>query len=179
MCSIQLCTLADAEDIQAAAVSSVAEVGPWLPWCVPHYSLDDARQWIQRGQELIAEGLAYPFVIRSEAGEFLGVCELNRIDKVHRVANLGYWVKSSVMGRGVAPVAAKLLAAYAFEKAQLNRLEIIVAVDNIRSRRVAEKVCAVREGLLRSRFLLGGKFSDAILYSLVRTSSACHHGCVA
>jgi RimJ/RimL family protein N-acetyltransferase len=87
---------------------------------------------------------------------------------MNRFANLGYWVRSSAAGRGVAPAAVRQVAAYAFRETDLNRLEIVIAVGNSRSQRVAEKVGATREGVLRSRLVLPSGPSDAVMYSLVR-----------
>jgi RimJ/RimL family protein N-acetyltransferase len=48
------------------------------------------------------------------------------------------------------------------------RLEIVCAVGNVRSQRVAEKVGALKEGVLRNRLLLPSGPSDAVMFSLVR-----------
>jgi len=60
------------------------------------------------------------------------------------------------------------LAEFAFRETNLVRLEIVIAVGNVRSERVAEKVGAHREGVLRSRLILYSKVYDAVMYSLVR-----------
>ena len=46
-------------------------------------------------------------------------------------------------------------------------IEIMVAVGNIASERVAVKVGALREGLLRNRLTQGGEVRDAYMFSLV------------
>ena len=33
---------------------------------------------------------------------FLGGCGINHISRVHRFGNLGYWVRTSATGRGIA-----------------------------------------------------------------------------
>ena len=165
---IRLYQQRDAEDMHAAALESVAEVYPWMAWCHEHYSLDEAREWIAVQEELANQGMAYEFAILDEADRFLGGCGINQISKANRFANLGYWVRTSSMGRGVAPAAARLVAEYAFRETDLIRLEIVCAVANTRSQRVAEKIGAVREGILRSRLVLPTGVSDAAMYSLVR-----------
>jgi RimJ/RimL family protein N-acetyltransferase len=60
-----------------------------------------------------------------------------------------------------------MLARFGFEDLGLQRIEITAAVGNVASQRVAEKIGAVREGLLRNRFLLQGRSHDAYLYSLI------------
>jgi RimJ/RimL family protein N-acetyltransferase len=167
-CTIRLYRQGDAEQMPAAVRESVAEVAPWMGWCHAGYSLDEARAWVAAQEELARQGLAYEFAIWSE-GRYLGGCGINQISRANRFANLGYWVRSSAMGRGVAPAAARLVAEHAFEKTDLIRLEIVCAVGNVRSQRVAEKVGAVREGVLRNRLVLPSGPSDAVMFSLVRT----------
>ncbi len=165
---IRLYQQRDAEEMHAAALESVAEVYPWMAWRHERYSLDEARQWIAVQEELAKHGMAYEFAILDEAGRFLGGCGINQMSKANRFANLAYWVRTSAMGRGVAPAAARLVAEDAFRGTDLIRLEIVCAVGNTRSQRVAEKIGAVREGVLRSRLLLPTGASDAVMYSLVR-----------
>jgi ribosomal-protein-serine acetyltransferase len=43
----------------------------------------------------------------------------------------------------------------------------VAAVGNVHSQRVAEKIGATREGILRNRLTLGGKQVDAVMYSLI------------
>jgi ribosomal-protein-serine acetyltransferase len=154
--------------MHAAALESVAEVYPWMGWCHARYTLDEARQWVRLQSELARQRKAFEFAIVGDEGRFLGGCGINQINPMNRFANLGYWVRTSAMGRGVAPAAVREVAAYAFRETDLIRLEIVVAVGNTRSQRVAEKVGAVREGVLRSRVLLPTGPTDAVMYSLVR-----------
>ena len=99
----------------------------------------------------------------------LGGCGINQINRIHRFGNLGYWVRSSQTGRGVAASAVALLARFAFQNTDLIRLEIVCAVGNHRSQRAAEKAGARREGILRDRLLLRGTPHDAVMYSMVKT----------
>lgn len=166
--TVRLYELADAEELQAAVLESASEVGRWMGWCHPRYSLDDARHWILAQQELTRKELAYEFAIRSATGGFLGGCGVNNVNRANRFANLGYWVRTSAMGRGVAPAAVRLVADRVFRETDLIRLEIVCAIGNIRSQRVAEKVGAIREGVLRSRLHIPAGPSDAVMYSLIR-----------
>ena len=70
------------------------------------------------------------------------------------------------MGQGVAPQAVRQLRDWAFGHTSLVRLEIVVAVGNTRSARVAEKAGAQFEGVLRSRIRLHGFIHDARMYAL-------------
>jgi RimJ/RimL family protein N-acetyltransferase len=159
----------DAQHLYAAARESVDDVFPWLPWCHPQYSLEDAMAWARSREELAHQALEYHFVIAGEQDAFLGGCGINQINRIHRFGNLGYWVRSSQTGRGVAASAVALLARFAFQNTDLIRLEIVCAVGNHRSQRAAEKAGAQREGILRDRLLLRGTPHDAVMYSMVKT----------
>ena len=54
-----------------------------------------------------------------------------------------------------------------FEDLGLVRIEIVVPTGNAASLRVAEKVGARREGVLRSRLLVGDTPEDGVMFSLV------------
>jgi RimJ/RimL family protein N-acetyltransferase len=168
LCTVRLYQLGDAEAIHAAALESVAEIYPWMAWCRANYALAESRQWIRLQIEAARQKKAFELVIVGEGGRLLGGCGINQINSMHRFANLGYWVRTSATGRGVAPAAVQQAAAYAFRETDLNRLELVIAVANRRSQRVAEKVGATREGVLRSRLVLPSGPSDAVMYSLVR-----------
>ena len=156
--------------LHAAARESVAAVFPWLPWCHPDYSIEEAKEWTASRPRLFRDGLEYSFAIVDAAGGMLGGCGLNQVNRLHRFANLGYWVRTSMMGRGVAPSAIRELARFAFEQTDLFRLEIVCAVGNERSQRAAARSGAIREGILRDRLLLRGQQCDAVMYSIVRST---------
>jgi RimJ/RimL family protein N-acetyltransferase len=156
------------EDLFGAARESIREVHPWLPWCHPGYAIEEARSWVEGQVAAFARGEEHEFAIFGPSGRYVGGCGVNLIVQSQRRANLGYWVRSSEMGKGVAVAAVRLAAAWAFQNTALERLEIVVAVGNTRSQRVAEKAGAVREGVLRRRLLLHDTFHDAVMYSLVR-----------
>ena len=161
-----------AEDIpllfEAARESISEEFGRWMPWCHPHYSLDDSSAFILSREAACRNGEAYDFaVFDREDGAFLGGVGVNQLNREHGFANLGYWVRASARGRGVAAAAARLAARFAFEDLGLNRIEIVIAAENGNSQRAAQRAGAQREELLRSRLLIAGRLHDAVMYSLV------------
>lgn len=159
----------DVQRLYEAARESIPEVYPWLPWCHPEYTMADAQRWVDLRDEAWSGGASYEFVIESESGRFLGGCGLNQISTANQWANLGYWVRTSAAGQGVATQAVRLLEDWAFRKTELDRLEIVAAELNRASIRVAEKSGAVREGIARERLLLHEKRHDAVVFSLLRS----------
>jgi len=76
-------------------------------------------------------------------------------------------VRSSWTSRGVATASSRLIAGFGFDHLGLNRVEIVVAKENLASIRVAEKAGAKREGELRSRITVRDSVYDAVLFSLI------------
>ncbi len=157
----------DVLPLYEAACESITDIYPWMPWCHPGYTLEDSRSWVL--SRLDAWGQPdYDFVIVEQATRrFLGAVSLNQINRVHDFANLGYWVRSSSAGHGIAVVATRRCAQFGFEELKLQRLEIVVDVDNRRSQRVAEKAGAMREGIARHRCKHGSTWRDAVMFSLL------------
>jgi ribosomal-protein-serine acetyltransferase len=158
----------DAGALYEAVRESISEVSPWLPWCHQNYSIEESRAFIGSRELASQGGEWYSFgIFETDGGGFLGGIGINFINRVHQMANLGYWVRSSASGRGVATMATRLAAKFGFEQLGLHRIEIVAAVGNIASQRVAEKAGAKREGVLRKRLLIQGESLDAVLFSLV------------
>jgi RimJ/RimL family protein N-acetyltransferase len=139
-----------------------------MPWCHEGYSIDEARTWVESRAEAWEAGTEYDFtIIEVSNGDYLGWCGLNNIYNTNQIVNLGYWVRTSRTNLGVATNAARLIAKLGFKNFELNRIEILVAVDNKQSQRVAEKAGATREGILRNRIIIHDKVIDAVMFSLI------------
>lgn len=172
-------TLDDAAAVAKAAKESVPELQPWMPWCHPGYSIEESRTWLQIQVPGFDEGTAFEFAIVSADGRYLGGCGLNQIDQANNRANLGYWVRTTATRRGVATAAVRAIRDWAFDNTGLIRLEIVIAVDNLASHRVAEKAGAVREGILQRRLVLHGMAHDATIFSFTRAVPVSRHGVIA
>jgi ribosomal-protein-serine acetyltransferase len=153
-----------------AVRESIAEIAPWLPWCHENYSIEESREFVMSRSKSAQGDEHYSFAVfgKDDPRRLLGGVGLNFINRVHQFANLGYWVRTSAAGAGVASKAARLVAQFGFEQLGLQRIEILTAVSNIASQRVAENIGALREGILRKRLLIRGEPQDAVMFSLVR-----------
>ena len=155
----------DAKQMFAAVRESMNKIGAWMPW---KYSFGESKNWIKTCKKGRKDGTIYDFAITdARDGTILGDCGLNDIRKSDKTANLDYWVRTGRTKQGICTAATLLLADFGFKELKLNRIEILVAVDNLASQRVAVKAGAVKEGILRNRLLLHGKIHDAVMFSLI------------
>ncbi|MBA2620162.1 MAG: GNAT family N-acetyltransferase [Acidobacteria bacterium] len=151
-----------------AARESVNEMFAWLSWCHPNYTVEESRSFVVSSETAWNQKSGFGFaVFDANSDLFFGGVGLNSLNTKNNFANLGYWVRSSQTGRGIATAATLLAAKFGFEDLGLSRIEILTAIENVASRRVAEKAGAKKEGILRSRILLHNRPLDAIMYSLI------------
>jgi RimJ/RimL family protein N-acetyltransferase len=124
-----------------------------------------ARIWLDRYEDGRAEGNREAFAIVDADGGFLGLVLAPRIEDDARTAELGYVVAPAARGRGVATEALRQLTEWAFAERGLQRLELLISVENGASKRVAERCGYVREGVLRSLHVKEGVREDTEIWS--------------
>lgn len=158
----------DAEPLYAAVQASRKALSAWLAWAQGSYTRADAEAWAASRAEAWTSGEAYSFLIeRADDDRVLGGVGLNQVHDAPPMANLGYWVRTDATGRGVATTAARLAAQFGFEALDLQRIEITVPIGHAASARVAEKLGARREGVLRHRIRLHDRPAGAVLFGLL------------
>lgn len=126
-----------------------------------------ARSWLAAYEEARRAGTREAFAIVDDAGGFLGVAVAPRIDRETRTAELGYITAPEARGRGVATEALRQLTEWAFAELRMERLELLISVGNPASKRVAERVGYVREGVLRSLWFKQGLREDTEIWSRI------------
>ena len=156
----------DSTQLYCAVKESLKELKPWMSWATDTYTELTAREYITIARARWDEGTFYAFAI-TRSNEILGACTLSSIHPIYHFCNLGYWVRTSSHGDGIAGRAAMLAARFAFENLGLIRVEIVIAVGNQASIRVAEKIGAHDEGILLNRMVIGKSIYDAHMYSLL------------
>jgi len=151
-----------------AVKESVETVGPWMPWCTPDYSLDEARFWFKYCQHNIEHKTAYDVgIFITETGQLAGGISINRINRMDNIGNIGYWVRESLQNKGIASAAIELIKTFGFQTLELTRLEILIMEENHISRKLAEKSGAKFECLARNRLIHNEQPTDALVYSLI------------
>lgn len=167
--SLEKLQLQHADDIYMMVIESLTELLPWMDWVYSGYNFKDTTEWVAHAVEKWEKKEEYNFLIRDIKRDILvGCCGLMYPDADKTVAQLGYWVRSSEVEKGIATAAAELAVRFAFKEMKVPRVEILVDTANDASIRVAEKIRAEKEGVLKNRLTVHGEERDAVLYSLTR-----------
>jgi RimJ/RimL family protein N-acetyltransferase len=99
-------------------------------------------------------------------GQLLGSVSLHSVDLVQGDAEIGYWTVPAARGRGVAPRAVDAAVGWAFAALPLERVELLHAVENAASGRVAARAGFTCEGRMRRSYRYGdGVRHDELLWS--------------
>ena len=159
----------DIERLFEAVSRSILEIARYETWCHPGYTCEEAASYVNWWRRAWEEEQAYYFAVEETAtGAFLGSCGLSALLRAHRRAGLGYWIRSDRTGQGFATDAARIVMQLGFEDLGLKRIQVECAIDNIASRRVAEKLGCIQEGVLHSRLILPVGATDTVMYARIR-----------
>ena len=147
-----------------------AHLEPWEPsgavdWTMRH----SPGAWPAVCSSLRGEaryGRMLPFAIEVD-GQFSGQLTVGNIAHgALRSAWIGYWVRSTVTGGGVATAAVALGLDHCFGPGRLHRVEATVRPENAASRAVLAKVGFREEGLLRRYLDVDGAWRDHLLVAM-------------
>ena len=157
----------DLEPLLAAVHDSLDDLSRWLPWAHARYGRSEALRFLRDSAAAWADGRAHDFAIRSVEDEatHLGNVSVWHTSRREQAGEVGYWVRSSRTGEGIATEAAARIMQVAFEELRLHRVILRVAVGNRASERIAEKLHFVQEGVLRKEVLIAGEWMDHSLWS--------------
>jgi RimJ/RimL family protein N-acetyltransferase len=128
----------------------------------------EVRGWIAEWQRAWAgERTAQWAVADAATDRLLGRVALREIHLGDGTAEVAYWTVAAARGRGVAARATTALARWALDDVGFHRLELLHAVRNEASCRVAAKTGFALEGTKRSALLHPDGWHDMHLHARV------------
>lgn len=161
-------TLRPWRESDADAVYSACQNPEIVRWTtVPSpYEREDAEGYVGPvSADAWAHKTAVNFAVVNPDGTVAGSFGLVRMNLPQAVAEVGYWVAPWARRRGVATRAAAAVTEWALSGVGFARVELLAAVENTGSRRVAERIGFTQEGVLRSAAAGRGERLDLVLYS--------------
>lgn len=109
-------------------------------------------------------------IIEALGGDIAGHIEFFRPVSYWDAFELSYQLYADqYAGRGLVTEAVQLLVDYLFSVRKEHRIQLVIADENLASRRIADKCGFVLEGTVRGAFFNDGRNQDVLLYSLLRT----------
>lgn len=167
--SLRPVRLGDGAALARAYSANREHLAPWEPLRTPEFF---TSEW----QEIHAEQCVHDaaarrglrFVIEGSDGEIRGMVNLNNIVRgAFQNADLGYWVDSSRLRRGLASRGVHEVAAYARDELGLHRLQAATLLHNTASQRVLADNGFERIGLAPQYLRIAGEWQDHVLFQLL------------
>jgi ribosomal-protein-serine acetyltransferase len=157
----------DADEIAAVVCENLERLKPWMPWATDGYSVESAREYIQRTlNEFASDGRFSASIVQS--GKIVGSIGFHNFDKANRSAHIGYWISRGAEGKGIVTRCCKALIDHLFEDVGLNRVQINCMVENTRSRAIPERLGFKLEGVLRQAEYVNGRYGDWAVYAMLK-----------
>lgn len=166
--TVELRSLGDGDAPAVFAIFSDPEVMRF--WSSPPLEdLAAATKLIHEIRAAYADRRLFQWGVFPRGGnEALGTCTLFNVDPAHRRAEVGFALRRTAWGKGIATAALDALIDFSFRTLDLHRLEADVDPRNDRSLRVLERQGFRREGHLRERWHHLGEIHDGIFLGLLR-----------
>jgi [ribosomal protein S5]-alanine N-acetyltransferase len=162
--------LRDATTWSTLRLRNEAWLAPWEPtsnepWAVRH-SVASWPSALGSLRRLARAGVLLPFMITYD-DELVGQITVNNVVRgALRSAQIGYWVDQGHANRGITTTAVALAADHCFGPVGLHRVEVDIRPENVRSRRVADKLGFREEGLYVRYLDIDGGWRDHVTYAL-------------
>lgn len=111
----------------------------------------------------------YDFLILDKDRNIIGESVINEFDEDINAANFRIVIfKSENLGKGFGSEAIKLTIKFAFEKVNLNRLQLDVFDFNERAQKAYKKAGFILEGRLRDVEIIDNKYCDVLIMSILK-----------
>ena len=161
---------ADAASLKDAVDSSLDHLGPWMPWAREEpQPLEQKIALLRRfrGHFDLGQDFVYG-AFTKDGSEVVGGTGLHtRVGE--GALEIGYWIRKSRIGAGLATELSAALTKVAFEVCEVDRVEIRVDPANERSTAIPHKLGYQQEALLRRRLPDGdGERRDMIVFTIFR-----------
>ncbi|HTW19036.1 MAG TPA: GNAT family protein [Mycobacteriales bacterium] len=155
----------DADEAFAVIDVERERLREWLPWVDATVDLETERGFLESLDLVNQTGTGLHATVR-EDGEFRGLVGL-RLDALRRSAEVGYWLASGAVGRGLMTRTVAAMFDLAFEQIGMHRVELLAATGNVRSRAIAERLGMTMEGIRREAEELPQGFVDLAMYAIL------------
>jgi RimJ/RimL family protein N-acetyltransferase len=161
--------IGDGATTSAAVAETWDELHKWMRWA------ENRDAFTAESMEIRNRQVMASFILRKSM-ELIGLeaatgraviwCGLHDIDWQGRQCDTGFWVRKSAQGKGFATEAGNALLRYAFGALGMRRIGLTHSGGNETSRRIAEKLGFMFEGVQRGANILpGGKNADRYCYA--------------
>lgn len=162
---LRLIEPADAEELNDLVIDNFEHIKEWSAWLKDRERpVEITRDWIGYNLRRFTSGDGFEMAVWHK-GRMAGQIGYNYFDRQNRKTEIGYWLGKSFEGNGLITRSCGALIDNAFSQLNINRIEIRCGSDNIKSRKIPERLGFKEEGAARQAEWLHDRFIDLVVYS--------------
>ncbi len=159
----------NAEEVYSLVDANREHLKEWLGWVNNITSINDYSEtiipiWLKQ----FADNNGFNTGIFYD-GKLVGMISLHFINWKTKHTSIGYYLSKKEEGKGIISECVKSLLVYAFRDLELNKVEIQCAEDNIKSRKIPERLGFRQEGINRDAEFINGHYNNIVTYSMLRS----------
>lgn len=159
----------DGVAVNRAVAESFSELNEWMPWAKTLPSVAESEQFVRDAHVKFLRRDELPLLmLNADDGELIGASGMHHIDWTVRRFEIGYWCRTTRVGRGYVTEAVAALTRFLFTELGARRVEVRMDERNVRSIRVPERLGFLYEGTLRHDALdTSGQPRNTRIYGLI------------
>lgn len=164
--------IGDGAMFNEAIIESFENLHRFMEWAKEKPSVEESEtyariaeaNWIFKKQE---EPWLQLCMIDKETNQFIGAVGLHHYVWEVPSVEMGYWIRDSRAQQGLMTEAINAMTQYAFRQVGVKRITITCDRDNIRSKKIPERLGYVLEATLKNhrRKPASGELSDTLVYA--------------
>jgi ribosomal-protein-serine acetyltransferase len=159
--------------LNQAVIESFETLHQFMDWAKVKPSLEDsevvvrreAANWIYKKPE---DGELMLLILHKDTHEMVGATGYHNINWSVPCLETGYWLRTTYERNGYMTEAINAITRYAFKQLAVTRIAITCDVDNIRSKKIPERLGYQLEAILKSNRISPMTYavSDTLVYTL-------------
>ncbi|NNE97998.1 MAG: GNAT family N-acetyltransferase [Pyrinomonadaceae bacterium] len=155
------------DELVSLVDQNIYHLNQWMPWATNPYRPDATIEHIAKVEKNFKENKELPLMIFA-GDKPVGTINLFDIDPVNMSGEIGYWLAEKAQGKGIITRCCRVIVDYGFSELNLNRIVILCATENNKSRAIPEKLGFSIEGELRQSRRLHDEFVGLVVYSKLK-----------
>lgn len=163
---LKIPNLEDAQAVFDVIDSDREHLRVFLPWVDYATSVENTEENIKERIKDFDEKKAAAFLIQHK-GEWVGSVGFIEIDYKNKSGEIGYWLSSKFVGKGMMTDCVRVVVEYGFKEHNLHRISIRCRSDNEKSAGVPKRLNFTFEGTNREDKFVDGKYESSLTYSLL------------
>src|SRR3990167_8415879 len=164
--------IGDGTLLNAAVLESFEMLKIYMPWAKEKPTLDDSEEVVRReAANWILKKEEDPelmfLILDKKTNDLIGATGFHAIDWDVPSVETGYWIRNQYAGFGLMTEAINAITQYAFKVLKVKRIAITCDVDNIRSKKIPERLGYCLEGTLKFHRIkpMTNEASDTLVYA--------------